>query len=61
MRRKNYKGRCIKQQLPKFKDTCRTYDALMTETAKILSRDENIIEIRCNVPLEGPEREKYAC
>ena len=59
MRKKNYKGRCIKQQLPKFKDVCRTYDALMTETAKILAKDESIIEICCNVPLEGIEADNY--
>ena len=26
MRSKNYKGRCVKQNLPKFSSVCKTYD-----------------------------------
>ena len=48
MRKKNYKGRCEKRKLSKCEGVCKTYDALQYAYA-----DNDIVEIRCNVQLEG--------
>ena len=53
MRKKGYKGRCIKKALPKCKEVCRTYDEIQTAYADILQKDNSIVEIKCNVYLEG--------
>ena len=55
MRKKNYKGRCKKRVLPKCIDVCRTYDSIQYACADLLSVDEGVQEIRCNVPLEDLE------
>lgn len=52
MRNKNYKGKCIKQSLPKFSSICRTYDDLQNSYAIKLSEDEEVKEVQCNVLLE---------
>lgn len=58
MRKKGYKGRCEKRILSKCNDVCRTYDAIQSAYADILQADESIVEIRCNVLLDGlPEGE----
>lgn len=58
MRKKGYKGRCEKRTLSKCKEVCRTYDAIQYSYADILQNDTGILEIRCNVLLEGlPEGE----
>ena len=49
MRKKNQKIRCEKQRLPKFKGLCKTYDKVQTATAILLSQQEDIVCIRCNV------------
>ena len=53
MRKKNYKGRCEKRKLSKCEGVCKTYDALQYAYADMLEADNDIIEIRCNVQLEG--------
>ena len=53
MRKKNYKGRCEKRKLSKCKSVCKTYDALQYAYADMLEADNDIVEIRCNVQLEG--------
>ena len=51
MRKKNYKGRCEKRIVNKCKEVCRTYDPIQYAYADLLSADERIQEIRCNVPI----------
>lgn len=53
VKRKNIKDRCQKRNLQKFRGVCKTYDEISYRLADILSEDEEIKEIRCNVPLEG--------
>ena len=53
MRKKNYKGRCEKRKLSKCEGVCKTYDALQYTFANMLEADSDIVEIRCNVQLEG--------
>lgn len=55
MRKKNYKGRCEKRSISKSKEICRTYDALQSAYADMLQDNTEIVEIRCNVPLDGLE------
>ena len=52
MRKKNYKGRCEKQSLDKFTTICKTYEPLQAAYAKLLSKNDDIIEARCNVALD---------
>lgn len=59
MRKKGYKGRCEKRILEKCKAVCRTYDVIQSAYADILQNDEDIIEIRCNVLLDGLELGEY--
>lgn len=59
MKRKNIKDRCEKRQLPKFKEVCKTYDAISFQYATLLSESEEIAEIKCNVLLEGLEEGEY--
>ena len=62
MRKKNYKGRCEKRKLSKCVDVCKTYDAIQYVYADVLEADNDIIEIRCNVQLEGLEfTSNFAC
>ena len=53
MRKKNYKGRCEKQSLEKFVTICKTYEPIQTAYAILLSKNNEIAEIRCNVVLDG--------
>lgn len=55
MRKKNFKGRCEKRQVPKCREVCKTYDAVQYACADFLSVQDGIREIRCNVWLEGLE------
>lgn len=55
MRKKNYKGRCEKRSIGKCTEICRTYDALQSAYADVLQENPEIVEIRCNVPLDGLE------
>lgn len=51
MKKKNYKGRCEKRSVPKCEGICKTYDALQSRMVDILSEDDVVREIRCNVPM----------
>ena len=53
MRNKNYKGRCEKRNLSKCKGVCRTYDPIQYAYADVLEANDEIAEIRVNVPLDG--------
>ncbi len=52
MRKKNYKGRCVKRDVNKCSDICRTYDPIQTAYADILANDDEISEFSCNVPMD---------
>lgn len=49
MRKKNYKGRCEKRSVHKCEGICKTYDALQSRMVDILSENDAVKEIRCNV------------
>lgn len=53
MRKKGYKGRCEKRTLSKSKEVCRLFDAIQSAYADMLQDCKEIIEIRCNVLLDG--------
>ena len=55
MRRKNYKGKCLKRKVAKCKDVVRAYDDIQYAYAQILSQDERIKEFECNVDIMGAE------
>lgn len=59
MKKKNYKGKCEKISISKCKDVCRTYNKIQYVYANILQNDNNIKEIKCNVPLENIYEEEY--
>lgn len=59
MRKKDYKGRCERKTLGKSKEVCRTYDPIQSKYADLLEESPDIQEIRCNVPLNGIEEDKY--
>ena len=53
MRKRNFKGRCDKRQIPKCAGICRTYDEIQRAYSDALASSDDIVEIRCNVPLDG--------
>ena len=59
MRKKNYKGRCIKKSVSKAKEVCRTYDDLQLAYLGKLQEDEAIAEIHCNIQFESDGVEEY--
>ena len=59
MRKKDFKGRCEKKCLTKCKSVCKTYDPIQAAYAESLEKREEIIEIRCNVVLEGERTNDY--
>jgi hypothetical protein len=59
MRKKGYKGRCEKKTLSKCQDVCRTYDSIQAAYADVLQASDEVIEIRCNVLLDGLEEGEY--
>ena len=59
MRKKNYKGRCEKQSLEKFTTICKTYDPIQTAYANILVKNKDVVEVRCNVSLDGDKSSEY--
>ena len=59
MYKKNYKGKCIKRKLSKCKDFCRTFSEIADVYAQKLEESEEILEIRCNVFLDGFEMGEY--
>ena len=42
MRRKNIKDRCEKRKLPRFKEICRTYDAIQYEYAMEMQSNKTV-------------------
>lgn len=59
MRKQNFKGRCTKVSLEKCKTVCKTYDPIQLAYANVLNADEDIVEIRCNVLMDGLEMGEY--
>ena len=59
MRKKNFKGRCEKRMIGKCSEVCRTYDALQYAYADMLQASDEVVEIRCNVLLDGLEAGEY--
>ena len=55
MRKKNFKGRCEKRTIRKCEEVCRTFDPIQYAYANILQENEDIKEIRCNVPLDNQD------
>ena len=55
MRKKGFKGRCEKRVIANCAEVCRTYDEVQSAYAGVLSANERIAEIKCNVPLDDPE------
>ena len=52
MKKFDYKGRCIKRQLSKCKEVCRSYSEMQDDYARFLEIDDNVKEFICNVKLE---------
>ena len=59
MRKRNFKGKCIKVSSTKSKEICRTYDDVQLAYLKLLESRDNIKEIRCSVPLEDLPDNEY--
>jgi len=59
MRKKNFKGRCVKRSLSKCVGVCRTYDEIQYAYADVLESMEGVKEFRCNVVMEGLELGEY--
>lgn len=52
MRRTDYKGKRVKRKLNKCKDVFKAFDDVQNALGDLLDEDQNISEIKCNVPLE---------
>ena len=59
MIKKNFKGRGVQQSVSKSKEVCRTYRDIQKGYLDILQANDDIIEIRCNVILDGLEIGDY--
>ena len=59
MNKKNPKTRCIRKQLTKCADVCRCYDKIQSVYADLLEENDEIVEFKCNVLLEGLELGEY--
>lgn len=59
MRKKSYKGKCIKRTIKKSSDVCRTYDSVQLSALDFLNDCGEIKEIRCNVTLDSVETKEY--
>ena len=53
MRNKTFKRRCEKRKLSKNVGICRTYDPIQYAYADVLEANDEIAEIRVNVPMDG--------
>lgn len=53
MRKKNYEGRCEKRAVKKCGTICKTFDPIQSAFVTILDNRNDIVEIKCNVGLEG--------
>ena len=59
MIKKNYKGRCERRTIEKAEGVCRFYSKIQSVYADKLVDNEQIVEIRCNVLLEGLDIGEY--
>ena len=59
MRKINYKGRCEKRVLSKCKTVFKSYDPIQNAYADLLEANTDVVEIQCNVPLDGEECSEY--
>lgn len=59
MRKKDYKGRCEKRVLEKCKSVFKSYDPIQSAYADFLEANREVIEIQCNVPLDGADMGDY--
>lgn len=53
MIKKKYKGRCEKRMLEKVEGVCKTFNPIQYACANYLVACEDIVSIRCNVPMDG--------
>ena len=53
MKKKNYKGKCSKRTVDKCVGVCKSFDILQSRACDMLAEDEDIIEFRTNVPMDG--------
>ncbi len=59
MRKKNYKGRCERRTIAKTEGVCRFYSKIQSVYVDTLVENEQVIEIQCNVLLEGLDIGEY--
>ena len=60
MKKVDYKGRCIKRQLSKCKDICRSYSEMQDDYARFSQINDDVKAFSCNVQLtDDPETESY--
>ena len=59
MLKKNFKGRCEKMSISKSKDVCRIYSEIQKKYVELLEKNNDVLEIRCNVFLDGLELGDY--
>ena len=60
MKKVDYKGRCIKRQLSKCKDVCRSYSEMQDDYARFLQVNEEVKQFTCNVKMnDDPETASY--
>ena len=59
MIKKNYKGRCERRAIDKAEGVCRFYSKIQLVYADKLGDNGQVVEIHCNVLLEGLDTEAY--
>lgn len=59
MRKVNFKGRCEKRMLSKCKSVFKSYDPIQNAYANVLEANMDIVEIKCNVPLDEESCKDY--
>ena len=59
MQKKNYKGRCERKQLSKCSTVCRFYSKIQSAYADVLQENDEIVEFRCYVLLDGLSEGEY--
>lgn len=55
IKKKNYKGRCEKRIVVKCDGICKTYDKIQDRMVDLLSEDNSVKKIRCNVLMDGTD------
>ncbi|MBO4893772.1 MAG: hypothetical protein J5562_02510 [Clostridia bacterium] len=59
MRKKDYKGRCVKRKFQKSKDIVKTFDKIQSSYADFLESNDEIKSFSCNVLLLGIENDSF--